>query len=290
VLAQATRAQYEHVLTALLPVHRYYPGFLRDAVASMLAQTSPHWRLLVVHEGGDAELAEVLGESLRDERVRLVRNEGSRLAGAINTGMRHATTDFVAILLGDDLWDPRAVEVLTSYVDRHVDVDFFHSGRRRIDGDGTPLGGDQPARESFALGDFVRGSPVKHLLCWRREKALAIGGLDESIRNVGPDDYDFPWTMAEHGARFLAVPEILYVYRDHRDAYRLTTHLPLSTHTRELRRIFRKHGVGRLRTERQLAAFKRNYLRQCLFRNPVDRWLKERRGYDPRRGWRQTYR
>ena len=33
-------------------------------------------------------------------------NEGRKLAGAMNTGMRHAETPFVAILLSDDMWAP----------------------------------------------------------------------------------------------------------------------------------------------------------------------------------------
>ena len=242
-----------------------------------------------MHEGADVELADVLGDAISDDRVRLARNEGQRLAGALNTGMRHATTDFVAILLGDDLWTPEAVEVLTSHIERFPDVDFFHSGRRCVDGHGRPISSDHPARESFTLDDFVRGSPVKHLLCWRRELALTIGGLDETIQNIGSDDYDFPWTMAERGARFMAVNKTLYVYRDHRDGFRLTTHLPRSTHTHELRRIPRQHGVGRLRAECRLASSKRSYLRQCLDRTRVDRWARQMLGDDPRRGWRERY-
>ena len=86
---------------------------------------------------------------------------------------------------------------------------------------------------------------MKHLLCWRREKALAVGGIDESLASVGPDDYDFPWCMAERGAVFKAIDEPLYVVRDHRECERLTTHLPLSVHKRDLRRILEKHGVER---------------------------------------------
>lgn len=41
-------------------------------------------------------------------------------------------------------------------------------------------------------------------------KALACGGLDESLNSVWPDDYDLPWTMAEHGAMFKAISECLY--------------------------------------------------------------------------------
>jgi len=133
-------------------------------------------------------------------------------------------------------------------------------------------------------------SPAKHLLCWRKEKALAIGGLDESLNSVGPDDYDFPWTMAENGAAFKAVKECLYYYRDHRESYRLTTHLPLSTHKKELTRIFRKHGAGEVDMKRKIADAERDYLQQCLFKSKFEKWIKERIGYDAKSGWRESYR
>jgi hypothetical protein len=96
--------------------------------------------------------------------------------------------------------------------------------------------------------------------------------------------------MAEHGARFMAVQECLYVYRDHRRGFRLTTHLPRSTHRREIRRIMGKHGVGPVRRFRLAHGRRRGYLRQCLYRSPLDRFVKERLGFDARRGRRELYR
>ena len=84
--------------------------------------------------------------------------------------------------------------------------------------------------------------------------------------------------------------ECLYYYRDHRASFRLTTHVPLSVHRRECDRIMRKHGVARAARRAFLARTRRTYMRQCLYRNAIDRWIKERLGYDSRRGWRETYR
>jgi glycosyltransferase involved in cell wall biosynthesis len=278
-------------VTALMPVKEFHPELLRRALASMQEQTSDAWRLLVIVEDPASELLmATLAPALQDERVRVVANEGRRLAGAINTGMRHAETEYTGILLGDDMWAREAVEVLSGCIDRSPDVDFFHSSRVMVDKDDAPISRLFAARERFTLEDFADGSPVKHLLCWRRSAGLAIGGLDETLNSVGPDDYDFPWCMAEAGNRFEAVPECLYLYRDHRESYRLTTHLPRSTHKRELRRILRKHGLGRLRVERSVARAGMTYMRQCLYRSPADRWVKERLGVDPQRGWREEYR
>ena len=280
-----------HAVTALIPVKEYVPEYLREAVGSLLAQSSPRWRALVIHPpGARAELQAQLGDEAADARIELVEEKGRNLAGALNTGMRAARTEFTSILFADDLWAPEAVAVLERNIAAHPDVDFFHSARRIIDDDGRPISGIFAAREAVSLEDFVVGTPVKHLLCWRRELALSIGGIDEELESVGSDDWDFPWSMAEAGARFGAIAECLYVYRDHRACYRLTTHLPLRTWVRGTRQVLRKHGVPRAEIRRRLAKARKSYLRQCLYSSPVDAWLKRARGHDPARGWRESYR
>jgi glycosyltransferase involved in cell wall biosynthesis len=279
-----------HAVTALIPVKEYVPEYLRDAVGSLLAQSSPRWRALIIHaRGARAELQAELGGATADPRIELVEEEGRKLAGALNTGMRMADTPFTAILFADDLWAPETVEILERSIQARPEVDFFHSARRVIDDRGRPISGVMAAEPDVRLETFVDHAPVKHLLCWRRELALGIGGIDESLNSVGPDDHDFPWSMAEAGARFGAIQECLYVYRDHRAGYRLTTHLPLRTHLRETRRILRKHGVPRAVRRRRLADARRSYLRQCLYSSPLDAWLKRVLGHDPAHGWRESY-
>lgn len=275
-------------LTALMPVRHYDPAYLAEALGSMTAQTSPSWQLLVIDDSADTALRTLLQTWTDDERITVTDNEGPRLAGAINTGMRHATTEFVALLFADDLWDPSAVATLTARISAEPEVDFFHSGRRFVDDDGQPLSGEYRPRRDVTLDDFRVTAPVKHLLCWRRAMGLAVGGLDETSLSVGPDDFDFPWTMAEHGARFAAVDECLYVYRDHRRVERLTTHLPLRVHVRELRRIFRKHGLSRRESARRVAAARAGYLQQCLHRNEFESTLRRWLGWQAPT-WRETY-
>jgi O-antigen biosynthesis protein len=279
------------LLTALVPVKDFHPAYLREAVGSLLAQSSPRWRALIIHPAGlRPELERRLEGADHDERITLIEQRGRRLAGALNTGMRAATTDFTAILFADDLWSGDAVEVVERNVSAHPEIDFFHSSRRIIDDHGAPISDVFEALTEVSLEMFVNFGPVKHLLCWRRELGLAIGGIDESLNSVGPDDYDFPWSMMEAGARLGAIPECLYVYRDHRSCQRLTTHLPRRTHLRETRRIMRKHGVPDELIRRRLADARSAYLRQCLYSTRLDAWIKRALGDDPTRGWRETYR
>ena len=95
--------------------------------------------------------------------------------------------------------------------------------------------------------------------------------------------------MAEHGARFEAIDECLYVYRDHRDGTRLTTHLSRRVHERELRRVFRKHGLDRRQAKARIQDARETYLQQCLYGSSLDerlrRWFRR-----PPQVWRDTYR
>jgi glycosyltransferase involved in cell wall biosynthesis len=276
--------------TILMPLKNYHPAFLTKCLDSVMHQTSPDWFLQIIVEPSDMEkFTGMLKGYLEDPRVLIIVNEGRKLSGAFNTGMRRATTPFVGILLADDAWFPQAVQVLNEHQRRFPEIDFFHSSRIIVDEDGKPISGVYRSPVSFQWQDFLRGSPVKHLLCWRSEKALSFGGMDESLNSVGPDDFDFPWLMLEHGATFFTIEECLYMYRDHREGYRLTTHLPRSVHQRELERILRKHKVPEVAIRRAVLEARRSYFRQCLYRWELERRFWNWLGWTPRK-FRQPYR
>ncbi len=285
-----TRAA-DAILTVLMPCTQPHWPFFQAALESVLDQTCSHWELLVICEPGEEEL--IWQETTRctraDRRVRVLVNEGRYLSGALNTGMRSAATEFVAILLGDDLLAPNAIEVLERDIRRHPGCGFFHSSRRVINHKGEFISSVYPARESFAIQEFKQWSPVKHLFCFLRETALAIGGIDEGLGLHGADDYDFPWCMAEAGCVFRAIPECLYFYRDHREHFRLTTHIPLAVQLGELRKIWRKHGMTEEEIETQMENRLSGYLNQALYADWDDKRRKEQSGFDIRTGWRARY-
>jgi glycosyltransferase involved in cell wall biosynthesis len=285
-----------HVLpqvTILMPFKDPSLAFFREALNSVLSQSSTLWNLIVIYDldknTGAMNIIEELSHS-KDDRISVLQNESNLLTGALNTGMRHANTPYVCSLLCDDLLDKNAIEVLCENIKRFTDIDFFHSSRMYIDERGKPISSVYRARDKFDLSDFENTGPVKHLLCWKRASAIAIGGMDESLGLHGADDYDFPWCMAEAGYSFKAIPECLYYYRDHRAHYRLTTHVPLETQIEELTRIWRKHGLTEKEIEEQIKIRTSAYLKQALYLDDQDKKKKESENYDIRRGWREKYR
>ncbi len=284
-----------HVLplvTVLMPCKDAKASFFREALNSVFSQSSSLWNLIVINDHStNLETVEILGELTRfkDSRILVVTNKSNYLTAAMNTGMNQAKTPYVCSLHCDDLLDRNAIQVLNSYIQQFLDIDFFHSSRIYIDENGNRLTSIYRAKESFVLNDFKNSGPVKQLLCWKVDSALAMGGMDESLGLHGADDYDFPWCMAEAGFKFKAIKECLYYYRDHREHFRLTTHVPLDTKINELKKIWKKHGLTENEIEEQINRRTLGYLKQTLYLDEEDKKRKERENYDMRKGWRQKY-
>jgi glycosyltransferase involved in cell wall biosynthesis len=281
------------LVTVLMPCKDPKVSFFREALNSVFSQTTPLWSLIIIDDHSrDKEIIGILGELGNPKVVKLslLKNGSNLITGALNTGMRHAKTPYVCSLHCDDLLDENAIEVLNTYISEYPDIDYFHSSRVHINEDGYPIGSVKRVRESFSPSDFKNyDAPVKHLHCWKVKSALAIGGMDESLGLHGADDYDFPWCMAESGYSFKAIPECLYYYRDHREHYRLTTHVPLDTQINELKKIWEKHQLTKEEIEEQIKIRTSGYLKQALYSDEEDKRKKESENYDIRKGWREKY-
>src|SRR5262245_46181712 len=95
-------------ITIILPVKHYVPRHLKAAVQSVLDQSSGDWRLVLVADRGvAAEIEAFLQGELSDSRFQLIA-AGTNLAARINAGMKHASTEFVTLLLGDDMFAANA--------------------------------------------------------------------------------------------------------------------------------------------------------------------------------------
>ena len=69
------RALTVPAITVLMPVKEYHPRYLREALDSLLAQTSDSWRLEIITERGKRdELRELVGGYLEDSRCELLGN------------------------------------------------------------------------------------------------------------------------------------------------------------------------------------------------------------------------
>ena len=109
-----------------------------STLVSVLGQTVADIEVIVVDDGSIDSTSNI-ARSLRDSRLRVVRQANSGHAGARNTGIRHATGKYVAFVDADDLWLPRKLETQLCFLRRHPNVRALHSAAIHVDDGLRPL-------------------------------------------------------------------------------------------------------------------------------------------------------
>lgn len=102
------------------------PSTLVCAVQSVLHQTFPDWRLVVIGDGCGEETSAAMAPFLADPRIRYVNLPWRCGEQALpnSAGMACATTDRIAFLNHDDLWLPSHLATANQQLDK-ANADFF---------------------------------------------------------------------------------------------------------------------------------------------------------------------
>jgi glycosyltransferase involved in cell wall biosynthesis len=104
------------VVTVVIPTHNR-SRFLREAVASVLAQRGVPLEVLVVDDGSKDETPEVL-ETFGDF-ITAVFQPHRGVSAARNHGIRLARGEWIAFLDSDDLWLPGKLEIQMAFLEAH---------------------------------------------------------------------------------------------------------------------------------------------------------------------------
>ncbi len=171
-------------VTVLMPVYNG-AAYLRPAIDSVLNQTYPHFRLLVVDDASTDDSREIV-RAYTDPRIDLLAlaPNGGQVA-AMNRGLEAITTPFVARLDADDTAVPERLEWQMDFLRQHPDVVLLGGWVRFMDQHGRNLGVVRlPVTHQEIVDGFTRGNPFNHsAITYRLDVARRLGGY--------PTDYDF---------------------------------------------------------------------------------------------------
>jgi glycosyltransferase involved in cell wall biosynthesis len=205
------------LVSVVLPTYDRLP-FLREAIASVLAQTMPDFELLVVDNGSTDGTREYLA-SLRDPRIRpLLTGRLFTPARARNAGLAEASGRWVAFLDSDDLWAPAKLEHQLGALGRAPEARWSTTAIGMIDAKGAPIrppaGPIRPARSGFIFEELLRDRASAAIQGVLAESTLVreAGGFDETLDLL--DDLDFVLRLAERSA-VAAVDQPLAFVREH---------------------------------------------------------------------------
>jgi Glycosyl transferase family 2 len=97
-----------------------------EAIASVLTQTFTDFEVIVIDDGSNDNTGEVVG-SIRDSRLRYVRQENQGPGAARNRGVDMARGHFVSFLDSDDLWLEDKLAHTVAFLQSHDEIHaVFH--------------------------------------------------------------------------------------------------------------------------------------------------------------------
>jgi glycosyltransferase involved in cell wall biosynthesis len=150
--------------------------FLAEAIESAVAQTSAASEVIVVDDGSEDDISEILASY---DGVQPIRHENRGLAGARNTGLRAARSEKLIFLDADDWLLPEAIMAGLDCFGRNPDAAFVYGAHRVIR--------DREITETYhpvsSHRELIRCNWVGMVaaVMFDRAKLLDVGGFDEAL-------------------------------------------------------------------------------------------------------------
>lgn len=178
-------------------------GLIAGCLSSVLSQTYRDFEVLVVNDGSpDTPELEAALEPYA-ARIRYIKQENKRAAGARNTAIRVARGEFVAFLDSDDTWLPEHLSAQMDLVAKDPSLDMVYANAMLI---GNPERQRQFTQECPSRGVANFESlimeqcqiPISTVVV-RRSALVKAGLFDETLLRC--DDYDMWVRAAFYGAK-----------------------------------------------------------------------------------------
>ena len=189
---------------------------LRDALASIWAQTFSDYEVIVVDDGSTDGTRESL--ALPDARLRFLAQSHRGPGAARNLGIREAQGQYLAFLDSDDLWFPWTLETYASVIREHGNPAFLASNPFHFRDEGELSGVTRSALAMNRFPDFLassaefRGWGVSSFVI-RADAMRACGGFMEA--NLNCEDLDLALKLGVAPGFIQITSPATFGYRSH---------------------------------------------------------------------------
>jgi glycosyltransferase involved in cell wall biosynthesis len=206
-------------VSVVLPFYQHDNEF-DEAIKSIVAQTLPDWRLLLVANNPNERALDIAEAwTRRESRIERLHEPRQGIAHALNLGLSHCDTPFVARMDADDISAPERLERQLAFMEKNPETGLV--------GCRTRFESPDPAAEGFhrfvewqnsiltpeahALYRFIE-SPLAHPGVFFRKSLIDRWGGYET--GPVPEDYELWLRWMDRGVLFHKLPEILLTWRD----------------------------------------------------------------------------
>lgn len=200
-----------HLVSIVTPCYNAQ-RYIAQTLDSVIAQTYPHWELIVVDDGSRDDSARIVRDYMEKEpRIRLLQQENAGSAAARNTGIRAAQGRYLALLDADDLWEPEFLSRQLAFMASHNAL-CVCCAYRCIDETGKDIHPPVIPKATITTRDMLVRNHIGCLTGLYDTESHGKKYLDESLKSIR-DDYAFWLSIVALTGVAYGNPQCLAAYR-----------------------------------------------------------------------------
>jgi glycosyltransferase involved in cell wall biosynthesis len=182
-------------------------AYIAEAVASVLDQTVPPDKIIVIDDGSTDGTRDVLGQF--GDRIVLLTQNNSGQAVAVNKALASAKGELIGFCDADDLWTPRKLELQLALLAHQGDLEAVFGKVEQFVSPDVP----QDQRERLKPAVAMMPGELKQCMLIRRAALDRAGPFDESL----PATFFIAWLgrAKQNGLRSAHVDEVVVRRRLH---------------------------------------------------------------------------
>ncbi len=236
-----------NIISVILPV-RNGENYIRTAIDSVLAQTYPHFELIVI-DASDDNTPDIVA-SYADQRIKYFRQQSKGSVNGYNEALdHHVCGTYVTFIHHDDIYRPEKLYEQVRMMEKFQDVDCVYNDIEFVDDDLQTIRWrgheDYYHRNNDLLAVMMIGYGVSNLgmnVLVKRE-FIEKHKLRYSLETPICCDHEYIFSMLDAGAVFKHVDKPLLRYRVHGSNYSADR----SAVEQDNQRIYSRYSLDRLR-------------------------------------------
>lgn len=199
-------------VSILMPVHGNAP-FLKETIKSVEEQSLDNFEFIIILDRvGDATKTLLNEKAKLNHRIKIIRSKSPGISSALNFGLNHCESNYVARIDSDDLMHPQRLKLQKLYLDRHATIDCVGSQIIKINANSRTIGRsylpEMPAEISDVL--LFRNCIAHPSVMFRKSTVISIGGYRSEFD--GCEDFDL-WLRMDNGNNLKNMEIALTSYR-----------------------------------------------------------------------------
>ncbi len=151
--------QINKKVSVIIPLYNA-EKYIGRTLQSVLSQTYDNLEIIIVDDESPDNSVKIC-EQFSDSRIQILHQKNRGLPGSRNTGIRHASGDYIAFIDADDIWLPEKLAKHIAHLESHPDVGVSFSRSAFIDETDKPLGVFQITKlQDITPLDILCRSPI----------------------------------------------------------------------------------------------------------------------------------